>query len=121
MNNHKHDAPERQITDREFFPFESFLAQAELSNYAFVQGALIHWPSAVVLDLRQDFIVVDESHDYSELLNEVRRYRRRLERIRPGKTDAERKAIISCAAIQRTFGFSNCFATEGKCDEMGTH
>lgn len=113
MNNHRHDARKRQITEREFSLFESFQTQAELSNYAFVEGELIHWPSAVIVDLRQDLIVVDDSHDYSEILNEVRRYRRRLERIRPGKNDAQRKAIISCAAIQRAFGLSNCMAKEG--------
>ena len=104
MKNLKPDGLGRQISQEDFRLFESFQTQAQLSDYAFIDGSLIHWPSATIVDLHIDPIVLNLAHDYSELLKEVRRFRRRLERIRPGKTPVQRAQIVACAAIQRSFG-----------------
>lgn len=103
MQNHKHQPGDRQIADRDFVIYESFQTQANLSDYAFVDGSLIHWPSTTIVDLHHDPIVINLFHDYSELLKAVKNYRRRLEQIRPGKTQRQRDQIVACAAVQRTF------------------
>jgi hypothetical protein len=92
-----------QIAGRDFALFESFQRQAELSDYVFIDGSLTHWPSDTIMDLHYDPIVINLFHDYSALLKAVKRYRRRLEGIRPGKTQSQRNRIVACAAIQRTF------------------
>ncbi len=103
MKNSKQDRTHGQISHEEFARFESLQTQANLSDYVFIDGELIHWPSSTVMDLYFDPVVLNLEHDYSELLKAVKRYRRTLERIRPGKTPDQRRQIVACAAIQRSF------------------
>lgn len=107
MQNLNRDRNAGQIPAAHIELYESFQRQAESSDYVFLDGALMHWPTAHILDLRSDPIAIDADHDYSDLLKEVRLYRRRLERVRPGKTNEQRLAINACAALQKAFSVAD--------------
>ena len=82
---------------------ESLPRQASLSSFAFLEGLLVHWPTASVVDPFDHDVMPDPAADYSLLIEEARQYRRRLESIRPGKTPQQRQEIRACAIIQNLF------------------